>query len=774
MRKYLKESLHWLHLALFKPLTLAAESQHWTRRQKVAFYFRVLPVGLAASMILVALAGSLAGLAGFAFDWTEVFAWVLVAGLFGGLVVGLLLGLAYGLAFGLFSGLGFGLVVGLGVGLAVGLVNGLGFGLVIGLVIGMGFGLIIGMGFGMVGALARGLGSGLVMGLVVGLGTERMTDSLGFLSAYTLSFLLVFLRPFYLIPYAVQYRRGKLARDPFKIFRNSPVYWDEVIATPLAKLTDWLVRLVHHDRKRGLEEILFVAQQRPYQRRAAQRALIAIAIEDLQRIESLEGMARAAQLIEFLPAEAEHLPEGLSDARRRIEAIAALAQDFLTRKTGTGQAKILADLRPKIERFRDAMALVKPPVGTSFQPLASRWLAIAEAAELECWRRKSFAPLPNPFIVGNPLQPRDQEVFKGRQDIIIAIEENVINPAQRPALLLYGRRRIGKSSTLLHLPKLLSSQFVPVYIDCQNAKWREGDAAFCYHLAAALFSELQSRRLLDALKRPALNEFEKYPFTRLDAYLDEVEDRSRSAGKQILLTLDEYERLEEGITASKISTEIFNQLRNIVQHRERIVVLFSGSHHFAELRAVNWSHYLINVKTLELSFLSREEAAELITQPVPMLEYEPGLVDAILALTHCLPYLLQALASELVNHLNAERRLVATRDDLDLAVEKVLVTSQAYFSSTWGEDCGEEEREVLRALATDEATGCAPAYERTFLTLAQKEILERSDHRYVYTIELFRRWILKNQLPLGDSQHMVPATPGRLARAAGRARDRVQ
>lgn len=594
-------------------------------------------------------------------------------------------------------------------------------------------------------------------------------DIVGFLSAYTLGFLLFFLRPVYLIPYAVQYRRGKQALQPFKIFRNSPVYWDEVIATPLPKLTDWLVRLVHHDRKRGLEEIFFVAQQRPYQRRAAQRALIAIAIEDLQRIESLEGMATAAQLLEFLPAEAEHLLAGLSEAQRRIVAIAALAQDFLTRKTGTGQSKVLADLRPEIERFRDAMALAKPPVGTSFQPLASRWLAITGAAELECRRRIAFAPLPNPFIVGNPLQPRDQEVFKGRQDIIIAIEENIINPAQRPALLLYGRRRIGKSSTLLHLPKLLSSQFVPVYIDCQNAKWREGDAAFCYHLAAALFSELQSRRLLDALKRPALEEFETYPFTRLDAYLDQVEDRSRCAGKQILLTLDEYERLEEGIAASKFSTEIFNQLRNIVQHRQRIVVLFSGSHHFAELRAVNWSDYLINVKTLELSFLSREEAAELITQPVPMLEYQPGLVDAILALTHCQPYLLQALASELVNHLNGERRLVATRDDLDLAVEKVLVTAQAYFSYTWNDDCGEEEREVLRALATDEAGGCAPAYERTFLTLAQKEILERSDHRYVYTIELFRRWILKNQLPLGSSEHMVPAT--RLARSAGRAQE---
>ncbi len=601
---------------MFKPLTLRAETRGWTWWQEVALYFRVIPVGLAASMTLVALAGGLAGLAGHAFDWITAFVSVLVAGFFGGLLVGLGVVLLRGRSYGLVVGLGVVLLGGLVSGPAGGLGEGLAFGLPFGLLGGLVRGLVAGLLLGLVGGLS-GLLSGWLNGLLFG---DRITAAVivGFVSAYIPSFLVFFLRPFYLIPYAVQYQRAKQALDPFKIFRNSPVYWDEVIGIPLPKLTDWLVRLVRHDRKQGLKEILFVAEQRPYQRSAAQRALIAIAIEDLQRVWSLEGMARAAQLLEFLPAEAEHLPAGLSEARRRIDAIAALAQDFLTRKTGTGQSKILADLRPEIERFRDAMALVKPPVGTSFQPLASRWLAITEQAELECRRRSTFASLPNPFIVGNPLKPRDQDIFKGRRDIIIAIEENIINPAQRPALLLYGRRRIGKSSTLLHLPKLLSSQFVPVYIDCQDA-----------------------------------------------------------------------------------------------------------------------------------------------TQPVPMLEYQPGLVDAILKLTHCQPYLLQALASELVNHLNAERRLVATREDLDLAVDKVLVTAQAYFFYTWNDDCGEEEREVLRALATDEAGGYAPTYERTFLTLAQKEILERSDHRYVYTIELFRRWILKNQVPSGSSEHIVPATPGR-------------
>jgi hypothetical protein len=46
------------------------------------------------------------------------------------------------------------------------------------------------------------------------------------------------------------------------------------------------------------------------------------------------------------------------------------------------------------------------------------------------------------------LLARDNELFKGRRDIIFAIEERIINTGQRPALLLYGRRRMGKTSTL--------------------------------------------------------------------------------------------------------------------------------------------------------------------------------------------------------------------------------------------------------------------------------------------------------------------------------------
>jgi len=348
---------------------------------------------------------------------------------------------------------------------------------------------------------------------------------------------------------------------------------------------------------------------------------------------------------------------------------------------------------------------------------------------------------------------RDNELFKGRKDIIVAIEERIINSGQRPALLLYGRRRIGKTSTLLNLPRLLGSEYAPVYIQCQEAKWQGSDEMFCYHLADEIFRALKDGRLSDGLNRPRREEFKKYAFTELSDYLDEVEELSRRVGKRILLSFDEYEKLEEGIASARLTKTVLNEIRSIVQHRERIVVLFSGSHRFDELKAVSWADYLINAQTLELSFLEPDGARELIERPTAdfNLEYEPGVVEKFLQVTHCQPYLLQAIGFDLVNYLNSQQRLVATAADLNVAIEKTLVSASGYFYYTWAEECSEDEREVLLAIAMSEAINPA-AHRDSLRRLCQKEILGRRDGQYRFTIELFRRWILKDQLAFEQSE----------------------
>lgn len=510
MQKYLKESLRWIHLALFKPSTFKQEAERLSFTKIGVFAsYKISPIIWVFTLVPFSVVGLSFELSDRPFNWVRG-CW--------GILVGCFIGLGYGLAgsdkkedmfsryaelekgkgpfikliirlptymiFGLF-----GHVFGGGPyshffgGLFGGLLGALATGLTLAMadpgiisppsyldtflqlymapamfagMIGVGlgrFGVMIYTGFwgGFVGSL---------IGVLVGM-LDKTSDKVNVF--FLVGFSIAFLRSFYLIPYAIQYWRARSANDPFILFKNSPVYWDEVMATPLPLLADWLVKLAMCERQQGVAEINFVVTHRPYQRLAAQKALLMIAIQDIQKIDSIKLMAGAAAVIKFLPADADYQLKGLNDVQRRINDISYLAQDYLTRLTPVGQAKVLEELRREVQTFHDAMVLAKRPIGPAFLSIASRWLEVVKAAEAECRERLDFTSIDTPFIVGNPLHPRDQELFKGRKDMIVAIEENIINSGQRPALMLYGWRRIGKSSTLLNLPRLLSSRFVPVF-----------------------------------------------------------------------------------------------------------------------------------------------------------------------------------------------------------------------------------------------------------------------------------------------------------------------
>ncbi len=759
MLNYLRESLHWIHLVFFKPFTFEAEAMKLTRSQSLITLLKITPITLIIYSFFLAAVGVACSLAGYPFNWNIVFLSLIIGQILwplGSLFL-VMMDKAIDKVFSsvklppspLLRG---GIYSGMYMIAAIGLIKGSN-GLVSGVVSGLAFGLMGWLFGSTINAIAIAIISGVVQGVIAQF-DKGFVEVINFALATALGFFFTYFRPFYLFPYILQYWRAGSSHNPFDLFHHSPIYWDEVIAIPLPRLKNWLVDLVIRDRKRGLEEILFVAEKRPYQRKAAFNALLAVAEQDLKQINDIKGLVKVASILKAFPDEEKESLKGLSEAQRRSNRISTLAQDYQTRLTLDGQLKVLEDLRDEVEYFRSAMALTTAPVGTTFQPLAARWLSLIKDAEVEARDRMQFSALPNPYVFGNPLQPRDEQLFVGRRDILRALENYILNTNQRPSLLLYGQRRTGKSSTLLNLPR---SQFEPVYIDCQDAKWHESDQAFCYNLAHEIYAALQQSEDVKGISPPQLEQFAQNAFTRLDQYLDRFEKLSQQRGKRILLSFDEYEGLQESITHADISKNVLGKLRNIIQHRERIVVLVSGSHRFEELPGLNWASYLINMRTLELSFLDEASARELLTEPVPKLQYEDGVVDEILRLTHCQPYLLQAVASELVNHLNEEQKTVATMADLDAAVEKVLVSAGSYFANTWREDRSEEERTVLLTLALQESVPWAE-YPTALRNLLNSEILERSGDGYQFTVELFRRWILKHHAPVlqyGERESLV-------------------
>ena len=561
-----------------------------------------------------------------------------------------------------------------------------------------------------------------------------------------------------------------LDHEPFGLFRNSPIYWDEVIRMPLPFLSNFLVTLTNTDRKEGLLEIEFVSSKRPTQRKAASSALLELTIQDLSRFESINEIAEVSTNLSFLSSFEGHLPNEFSNAVRNMEDVSIDAKSYLDSTSNYNKLRNLNALANDVNKFKNMLIATKGPVGHKFLSVAEKWSRITteennKFIELE---KDTFEEIPNPYIFGNPVRPDDKSrLFVGRLDIINEIESNLSNISQKlsnafpitfpmtfesnrsnlsqkPTLFLYGRRRVGKSSVLVNLPRFLGKQYVSAYIDCQDARTRESPASFCYSLSKSISNSLKDRGF--SLAYPPFEAFQKNPFTILGDWFDGIEKTLLTENKLILLTLDEYEKLEESILKGDLSIDILDQLRNIIQHRKYFVVLITGGKELDELE-LNWSDYLISAKTIKLGYLSKDDARTLITNPIDdfSLNYHGGengeVVNRIIDVTSCQPYLVQALCFELVNYLNAQHRKEATIDDVDVAIEKVLISAENYFYYIWNSECSKNEKKILKRLVSNPPL---KGNEKEINTLVRKEIIEKINGNYKFKVELMKKWIERN------------------------------
>ncbi|MEA5536276.1 hypothetical protein [Crocosphaera sp. XPORK-15E] len=216
-------------------------------------------------------------------------------------------------------------------------------------------------------------------------------------------------------------------------------------------------------------------------------------------------------------------------------------------------------------------------------------------------------------------------------------------------------------------------------------------------------------------------------------------------GKRFLLCLDEFERLQEVIAVIN-SRAPLNFLRHIIQDRNTWTLLFSGSHTLDEIETY-WSDYLINTRSVRISYLETSEAAELIKYPVPEFPdiYLPETVERIIYWTRCQPFLVQLLCSELVEYLNRtygqnSLNIKATPNHVDAIFDQALSVGRPYFNELWTNTLNQEQREYIRKLVKGEDIA-VKEYKKIENKLIEKEIIKREEDKISFQVPLIERSI---------------------------------
>jgi tetratricopeptide (TPR) repeat protein len=265
----------------------------------------------------------------------------------------------------------------------------------------------------------------------------------------------------------------------------------------------------------------------------------------------------------------------------------------------------------------------------------------------------------NPYIAGAPVL--DTEMFFGRDQLI----ERILQTIHNNSLLLYGERRIGKTSLQHHLRRRLQQlddpnyDFFPVYVDLQGTP----ESQFFATLAEDVFHELEP--LLGGMRQgEGLNSDADYGYRELVADLRRVfkvlEEKSSKQVKLVLL-IDEVDEL------NAYDPRVNQRLRSLFMKSfaENLVAVVSG----VEIRK-QWdkegSPWYNFFEEIEVTPIGREDVVELITRPVGgVFKIDQAVIDRIIELTDRKPYHVQRLCIALVNRMYEQGKRQITTADVD-------------------------------------------------------------------------------------------------------------
>ncbi len=264
----------------------------------------------------------------------------------------------------------------------------------------------------------------------------------------------------------------------------------------------------------------------------------------------------------------------------------------------------------------------------------------------------------NPYVAGAPVL--DENLFFGRTRLIDRILQTIHNNS----LLLYGERRIGKTSIQHHLKKRLQAlqdpeyDFYPVYIDLQGTP----EELFFKTLGEDIYHELGP--VIGELEPPSAADGSDYSyrdFVRdIHKVLKKLKEKSSKSVKLVLL-IDEVDELND------YDPRVNQKLRSLFMKSfaENLVSVVSGVEIKKqwEREGSPWYNFF---EEIEVQPFRREDAQELIERPIRgVFKLEDGLVEQIISVTECKPYLIQKLCIALVNRAHEENRRTITLADVE-------------------------------------------------------------------------------------------------------------
>ncbi|MGK7880925.1 MAG: ATP-binding protein [Crocosphaera sp.] len=386
--------------------------------------------------------------------------------------------------------------------------------------------------------------------------------------------------------------------------------------------------------------------------------------------------------------------------------------------------------------------------------IAKRWKDGLESIATEVGDITITEPISSPYVIGDPVFG---QLFVGREDILRELKELWLNATQVQSVILYGHRRMGKTSILRNINSCLDGNIKLAYLNLQSlGEIRQGAS----EIVMAMSDEIS-----EVLEIPAPNDadFLQLPELTFRRFLKKIEKEMTCQG--LIIALDEFETLESLIEEKKISKEFMESLRAWVQMSPKIAFIFAGLHTLKEMSS-DYFHpfYASFSRNILVSFLSKSATNQLLESPNEnfTLQYTKEALEKIYYLTNGQPYLVNLIGFYLIRRFNDYRFNQQKKTDNKLTLEDVeaiidnnfFQQGSYYFHGIWNQAATspDGQQEIIKILAPyqqgltidellEKSTLNESEIKPILESLQRHDVIEEKENKYTIIVELFRQWM---------------------------------
>jgi hypothetical protein len=521
-------------------------------------------------------------------------------------------------------------------------------------------------------------------------------------------------------------------------------FWDEFQRMPISGLDD---HLVLSTQRRPIEgEAAMRRLESGPQRWAVLRARAILLAREAGRMKDLTKLNDIVS----------QLPEGergfLSQTRRLREMVSEISilQNRLSVAYRPVLRELLAQLLVKgIEHFQYQVTGFHEPLVSEFRQASDRWLEEARRQWQETRTALEKEPTPQVFCAGDPVD-RENAAFVPRDCVISELENQITLRTGCPGIVLYGLRRMGKTTLLRNLAGFLPTSVQCVWISMQDPSAFVSVEGFCECIMDSISEILPSGR--DPGRPPR-------DLGGLFRFLAQCNNAYKSKDHRLLLMIDEYEILDTMIGDSRSPRDLLAMIRESIQSHRSLTWVFAGSHEITDLSHAPWTSYLVSTRTIRVPLFTTEETRLLLTEPLKystlwpsgdMRQIRPnflpgfwgkGGIDRIHAEAGGWPHLVQLIAETVIDLLNSGTSRHVDSNLLEKALSKAVARGHNVLSLLMrGESLLPGEWDYLKTFRGRD-TQPPPHDEAVARSIRRRLLVEERDGAWRLRVPLMQRWL---------------------------------